>query len=65
LNREYEKKFGFIFIVCATGKTSEEILVHLRERLGNNPAAELRIAAGEQARITRLRLNKLIGTLQS
>lgn len=65
LNREYEQKFGFIFIVCATGKASEEILVHLRERLGNEPAAELRIAAGEQARITRLRLNKLIDTLKS
>jgi OHCU decarboxylase len=60
LNRAYEQKFGFIFIICATGKTSEEILSALRERLGHDPAAELRIAAGEQNKITELRLKKLI-----
>jgi OHCU decarboxylase len=65
LNREYEQKFGFIFIVCATGKTSEEMLTNLRDRLKNDPSDELRIAAGEQAKITRLRLNKLIDTLRS
>ncbi|HSS22405.1 MAG TPA: 2-oxo-4-hydroxy-4-carboxy-5-ureidoimidazoline decarboxylase [Pyrinomonadaceae bacterium] len=62
LNREYEKKFGYIFIVCATGKSSEEMLSILRERLGNNPAEELRIAAAEQAKITELRLKKLLAT---
>jgi OHCU decarboxylase len=60
LNREYEEKFGHIFIVCATGKTSEEMLADLHRRLNNAPSEELRIAAGEQAKITRLRLNKLI-----
>lgn len=65
LNRDYEKKFGHIFIVCATGKTSEEMLNNLRDRLNNDPAEELRIAAAEQARITCLRLNKLIETLNS
>jgi 2-oxo-4-hydroxy-4-carboxy-5-ureidoimidazoline decarboxylase len=55
-NREYEQKFGYIFIVCATGKTAEEMLALLRERLSNHPHAELLIAAEEQAAITKLRL---------
>jgi 2-oxo-4-hydroxy-4-carboxy-5-ureidoimidazoline decarboxylase len=58
-NREYEAKFGHIFIVCATGKTSAEMLAILRERLPNDPDTELCIAAAEQAKITRLRLEKL------
>lgn len=61
LNLDYEKKFGFIFIVCATGKSSDEILALLEKRLPNEPAAELPIAAGEQAKITELRLRKLLG----
>jgi OHCU decarboxylase len=60
LNRKYEDKFGYIFIVCASGKSSEEMLAILRERLANNPDEELRIAAAEQAKITRLRLQKLL-----
>ncbi len=60
LNKEYETKFGYIFIVCASGKSSEEMLAVLRNRLGNNPDEELRIAAAEQAKITRLRLQKLL-----
>ena len=60
LNKEYETKFGYIFIVCASGKSSEEMLAILRNRLGNNPDEELRIAATEQAKITRLRLQKLL-----
>ena len=59
LNRAYEEKFGYIFIVCASGKGSEEMLALLRERLQNKPDEELRIAAAEQARITELRLRKL------
>ena len=62
LNREYESRFGYIFIVCATGKSSVEMLGILRERMGNEPATELRIAAQEQAKITKLRLQKLIGS---
>ena len=62
LNQTYEEKFGYIFIVCASGKSSEEMLSLLRERLGNDAAEELRIAAAEQAKITRLRLEKLLGT---
>ena len=60
LNKAYEEKFGYIFIVCASGKSSEEILAILRERLENNTDVELRIAAGEQAKITELRLRKLL-----
>ncbi len=60
LNRAYEEKFGFIFIVCATGKSTDEILALLETRSENEPAAELRSAAGEQAKITELRLRKLL-----
>jgi len=55
-NDAYLKRFGFIFIVCATGKTAEEMLKLLRDRLSNDRATELRIAAEEQAKITALRL---------
>jgi OHCU decarboxylase len=61
-NRTYESKFGFIFIVCATGKTAEEMLRLLRQRLANDHDTELRIAAEEQRRITHLRLQKLLDT---
>ena len=60
LNREYEEKFGFIFIVCATGKSAGEMLDILRERLRNDVETELPIAAAEQAKITELRLKKLV-----
>ena len=59
-NRAYEEKFGFIFIVCATGKTAEEMLAILRGRLKNDAETELRVAAAEQWRITELRLKKLL-----
>ncbi len=59
-NTEYERKFGYIFIVCATGKSAEEMLALLQARLVNNLEAEIVIAAGEQNKITRLRLEKLL-----
>lgn len=59
-NRAYEEKFGYIFIVCAEGKTAAEMLDLLRARLGNDPEAEPRVAAEEQRQITRLRLRKLL-----
>lgn len=62
LNHAYEEKFGYIFIVCAQGKNSEEMLAILRARLENPAGMELRIAAAEQAKITQLRLRKLVGT---
>jgi len=58
-NADYLARFGFIFLVCATGKTADEMLALLRERIDNEPANELRIAAGEQVKITRLRLAAL------
>lgn len=60
LNRAYEEKFGFIFIICATGKTSGEMLSALRERLEHDAVNELPIAAAEQSKITVLRLKKLL-----
>jgi OHCU decarboxylase len=60
LNREYEAKFGYIFIVCATGKTADEMLAILEHRLPNDPQIELHIAAAEQLKITQLRLQKLV-----
>ena len=60
-NREYEERFGHIFIVCATGRTAEEMLGLLRARMGNDRETELRAAAGEQWRITELRLKKFLG----
>jgi len=55
-NRTYEERFGYIFIVCATGRTAEEMLALLRARLGNDPQTEIRVAAGEHAKICELRL---------
>jgi 2-oxo-4-hydroxy-4-carboxy-5-ureidoimidazoline decarboxylase len=58
-NRAYEAKFGYIFIVCATGKSAAEMLALLRQRLPNEPDQELAIAAAEQEKITILRLQKM------
>lgn len=59
-NQAYEDKFGYIFIICATGKLAEEMLSLLTLRLLNNPENELSIAMEEQNKITRLRLKKLV-----
>ena len=59
-NRLYEEKFGYIFIVCATGRSAEEMLMLLRSRLKNNPEEEILIAADEQNKITKLRIEKLL-----
>jgi len=59
-NKAYEERFGFIFIVCATGKSAAEMLTMLQARLANDRATELRAAAEEQWKITRLRLEKLL-----
>ena len=60
LNHEYEERFGFIFIVCATGKSPEEMLNILEARIENDRRTELRNAAEEQRKITRLRLERLL-----
>jgi OHCU decarboxylase len=60
LNDEYAAKFGFIYIVCAAGRSGDELLALLEERLQRPRAEELRTAAEEQARITRLRIRRLL-----
>ena len=59
-NRDYEARFGYIFIVCATGKTAAEMLALLEHRLRHDAGDELAIAAEEQRKITRIRLMKLL-----
>lgn len=59
-NANYEEKFGFIFIVNVTGKSAAEMLALLEGRLKNDPKDEILIAAGEQNKITKLRLKKLL-----
>lgn len=59
-NRAYEEKFGRVYLVCATGKSADELLAILQGRLQNTPEQELRIAAEEQDKITRIRLEKLL-----
>jgi allantoicase len=62
-NREYEAQLGFIFIVCATGRNADSMLADIRTRMANSRHIELRTAAEEQAKITRLRLAKLVTEL--
>jgi allantoicase len=59
-NQAYHATFGHVFLICAQGKSSEEILANLQQRLSNDPEVELRNAAEEQSKITRLRLEKLL-----
>ena len=58
-NEEYEKRFGHIFIVCATGKSAAQMLEILQSRINSDPAEELKSAAHEQSKITKIRLEKL------
>ncbi len=59
-NMEYEKRVGFTYIVCATGKSADDLLAIARSRLKNDPDTELRVAAEEQRKIMQLRLAKLL-----
>jgi len=61
-NTQYEAQNGFIFIVCATGKSAAEMLEILQSRLPNARQQELATAAGEQAKITAIRIDKLLPT---
>jgi 2-oxo-4-hydroxy-4-carboxy-5-ureidoimidazoline decarboxylase len=58
-NALYEARFGYLFIVCATGKSAAEMLDLLRQRLAHTPEEEIAVAAAEQGKITRIRLEKL------
>jgi 2-oxo-4-hydroxy-4-carboxy-5-ureidoimidazoline decarboxylase len=59
-NRAYEARFGYIFVVCATGLSADEMLAQLRARLDHDSDTEFAVAVGEQRKITRLRLEKLL-----
>jgi OHCU decarboxylase len=59
-NRAYFEKFGYIYIVCATGKSAEAMLAILNQRLQNDAPSEISIAAEQQRLITRIRLDKLL-----
>jgi len=59
-NHAYEERFGYTFIVCATGQSADAILENLEARLPIDPAAELQVAAAEQRKITEVRLAKLL-----
>ena len=58
--REYERRFGWPYIVCATGRTAEEMLADCGARLANDPEVEIDVAATEERKIGRLRLRKLL-----
>lgn len=60
-NREYEDKFGHVYLVCASDRSGEELLTILSERLGNDPETERWVMRGELAKINRLRLQRLLG----
>ena len=62
-NREYEQKFGRIFIVCATGKNAPEMIEVLHRRLNNDPESELKETAEQQRQITQIRIRKWLGPL--
>jgi allantoicase len=59
-NRVYEERFGHVFLIAAAGRSAEDILQAVRERMDNDPATELEVAAEEQRKITRLRLLSLL-----
>lgn len=59
-NAEYEDTFGYVYLVCASGRTAEELLAILTDRLGNDPDTERRVTRNELAKINRLRLQRLL-----
>ena len=59
-NRRYEQRFGHVFLISASGRSAEEILAALRERMRNDPVTEVQMAAEEHRKITRLRLEAML-----
>lgn len=59
-NAEYERRFGHVYLVCATGKSAEELLAICRSRLDNDPSTEAGVVREELTKITRIRLGKLL-----
>ncbi len=64
-NAEYERRFGHIYLACATGRGAGDLLAFLRERLGNEPEREWAVVAGELAKINRIRLERLLGEVSA
>jgi 2-oxo-4-hydroxy-4-carboxy-5-ureidoimidazoline decarboxylase len=58
-NKKYSQRFGYVFLVCATGKSALEMLNLLESRINNSPEEELQIAQQEQQKILLLRLEKM------
>jgi OHCU decarboxylase len=61
-NRLYEERFGHVFLISAAGRSAEDVVAALRQRIENDPATELQVAAEEQRKITRLRLKSMLGS---
>jgi OHCU decarboxylase len=61
-NRLYEERFGHVFLISAAGRSAEDIVAALRQRIENDPAAELNVAAEEQRKITRHRLKSMLSS---
>jgi OHCU decarboxylase len=59
-NRRYEARFGHVFLISAAGRTAADVLASLRQRIGNDPTTEMKVAAEEQRKITRLRLERML-----
>jgi OHCU decarboxylase len=59
-NRRYEARFGHVFLISASGRSADEILAALRQRMGNNPETEMAVAASEHRNITRVRLERML-----
>lgn len=59
-NRRYEARFGHVFLIAASGRTADDVLAAMRERIGNDPDTELEVAAAEHRKITRIRLQRLL-----
>ncbi|BBZ79904.1 2-oxo-4-hydroxy-4-carboxy-5-ureidoimidazoline decarboxylase [Mycolicibacterium anyangense] len=59
-NREYEDRFGYVYLVCASGRSADDLLAILVDRLGNDPETERRVMRNELAKINRLRLQRLL-----
>ncbi|HEX4722590.1 MAG TPA: 2-oxo-4-hydroxy-4-carboxy-5-ureidoimidazoline decarboxylase [Pseudonocardiaceae bacterium] len=60
-NLAYERRFGHIYLVCASGRDGEDLLADLAARMGNDPTTELAVVRRELGKIARLRLERIIG----
>ena len=61
-NRLYEERFGHVFLISAAGRSAEDVVAAIRQRIENDPATELQVAAEEQRKITHLRLKSMLSS---